>query len=282
MSMFERIKAVLNKYLTKDSVTDEHGKYLKKMRLRKISINTLQILILAALIIGWQLAAKYKIVDPFITSYPSQIIKTIYEMSLNGELFKHIWVTVYETLIGFLLGATGGLVIASILWWSDYLSQIFEPFIIVLNALPKMALGPVLIIWLGNGTIAIIGMALLISIIVTIVMVYNGFKETDQNKIKLLRTLGADKFQIFKKVVLPDNLPTIFGALKVNIGLSLVGTIVGEFLVSEAGLGYLIVYGGQVFKLDLVMTSVIILSVLAGLLYYLVAWLEKKIINWEE
>lgn len=280
--MFKRIKAVLNKYLTKDSVTDEHGKYLKKMRLRKISINALQLLILAALIIGWQLVAKYKIVDPFITSYPSQILRTIYQMALNGELFKHIWVTVYETLIGFLLGATGGLVIATILWWSDYLSQIFEPFIIILNALPKMALGPVLIIWLGNGTTAIIGMALLISIIVTIVMVYNGFKETDQNKIKLLKTLGANKFEIFKKVVLPENLPTIFAALKVNIGLSLVGTIVGEFLVSEAGLGYLIVYGGQVFKLDLVMTSVIILSVLAGLLYYLVAWLEKKIINWEE
>lgn len=279
--MFKRLKAKLNKYLTKGSVTDEHGKYLKKMRLRQASINVLQVLILAILLVGWQLAAKYKIIDPFITSYPSQILKTIYQMFLNGKLFKHIWVTVYETLIGFSIGSTGGLVIATILWWSDYLSQIFEPFIIVLNALPKMALGPVLIIWLGNGTIAIIGMALLISIIVTIMMVYNGFRETDKNKIKLLRTLGADKFEVFKKVVLPENLPTIFAALKVNIGLSLVGTIVGEFLVSEAGLGYLIVYGGQVFKLNLVMTSVIILSILAGGLYYLVAWLEKKVINWE-
>lgn len=278
--MFEKIKSFYNQLLTKGAVTKEHGKYLKQLRLKQFSIRVVQFSILVVTIISWQLAAKYKLVDPFITSYPSQILKTIYKMALDGRLFKHIWTTVYETLIGFSLGAISGLGVAIILWWSDFLSRVFEPFIVVLNALPKMALGPVLIIWLGNGSKAIIGMALLISVIVTIMMVYNGFRETDENKIKLLRTLGANKFQIFKKVVLPENLPTIFAALKVNIGLSLVGTIVGEFLVSEAGLGYLIVYGGQVFKLNLVMTSVIILSILAGVLYYVIALLERVIITW--
>lgn len=278
--MFKKIKALYDGLLTEGAVTREHGEYLKSLRLRKFIIKVVQFSILIIMIISWELAAKYKIIDPFITSYPSQVLQTTYKMFLNGQLIKHIWTTVYETLIGFSLGAFSGLAIAIILWWSDFISRVFEPFIVVLNALPKMALGPVLIIWLGNGSKAIIGMALLISVIVTIMMVYNGFRETDENKIKLLKTLGANKFQIFKKVVLPENLPTIFAALKINIGLSLVGTIVGEFLVSQAGLGYLIVYGGQVFKLNLVMTSVIILSILAGVLYYLIVWLERIVITW--
>jgi len=271
----------IERILTKGAVTTEHGQYLKRVKLKKIGVKFSQLAILAVVIIAWELAARYKVIDPFITSYPTQIAKTIYKMALNGELVKHTWTTIYETLVGFTLGAIVGLIVATALWWSDYLSKVFEPYIVLLNALPKMALGPILIIWLGNGVSAIIGMSLLVSIIVTIMMVYNGFKETDNNKIKLLRTLGANQFQIFKKVVLMENLPTIFSALKVNIGLSLVGTIVGEFLVSKAGLGYLIVYGGQVFKLSLVMTSVIILCVVAGLLYYLIVWLEKRLIKWE-
>ncbi|TDX53253.1 ABC transporter permease [Orenia marismortui] len=278
--MFKKIREYYNNFLTNGAVTSEHAKYLKQLRLKQIGVKLSQLSILVVITLVWELAAKYKLIDPFISSYPSQILKTIYQMALNGELIKHTWTTVYETLIGFGLGAILGLIVAVTLWWSDYLSKVFDPFIVLLNSLPKMALGPILIIWLGNGVIAIIGMALLISVIVTIMMVYNGFKETDQNKVKLLRTLGANKFQIFKKVVLMENLPTIFSALKVNIGLSLVGTIVGEFLVSKAGLGYLIVYGGQVFKLNLVMTSVIILCVVAGLLYYLIVCLEKKIIKW--
>ncbi len=279
--MFDLIKERYNQVLTKGAVTSEHGEYLKGLRLKKLMVKLSQLSIMLVAIFAWELAAKYRIIDPFITSYPTQILKTIYKMALNGELVKHTWTTVYETLVGFSLGAALGLLIASILWWSDYLSKVFEPFIVLLNALPKMALGPILIIWLGNGVTAIIGMALLISVIITVMMVYNGFKEADQNKIKLLKTLGATKFQIFKKVVVMDNLATIFSALKVNIGLSLVGTIVGEFLVSKAGLGYLIVYGGQVFKLNLVMTSIIILSIVAGLLYYLILWLEKRVIKWE-
>jgi len=280
--MLDWIENKFKQFLTEGAVTEEHGNYLKQLRLKKLRVKLAQVGLLIAVIVGWEAVARYRIVDPFIVSYPSEILHTIYKLSLTGKLFKHIWVTVYETLAGFSIGAVGGIIIAAALWWSDYLSQIFEPFIVVLNALPKMALGPVLIIWLGNGQPAIIGMALLISIIVTILMVYNGFKETDQEKIKLLKTLGASKLQIFKQVIFPANLPTIFSALKVNIGLSLVGTIVGEFLVSEAGLGYLIVYGGQVFKLNLVMTSVIILSILAGVLYYLIVWLEKKVIDWEK
>ena len=172
-----------------------------------------------------------------------------------------------------------GWCIAIILWWSQFISKVAQPFLVVLNALPKVALGPIIIIWVGAGTSAIIVMALGISLIVTIMDILNGLINTDKEKIKMAQTFNANKLQVLTKIVIPSNIPTLFNTLKVNIGLSLVGVITGEFLVSKAGLGYLIVYGGQVFKLDLVMASVIILGVVAGLMYLAVLLLEKIILK---
>lgn len=150
---------------------------------------------------------------------------------------------------------------------------------VILNSLPKVALGPVIIIWVGAGMPAIIVMALSISLIVTILDILNGFLHTDKEKIKMAETFKANKLQILTKIVIPANIPTFFNTLKVNIGLSLVGVISGEFLVSKGGLGYLIVYGGQVFQLDLVMTSVIILAIVAALMYQSIVLLEKKFVK---
>ncbi|MEG1382036.1 MAG: ABC transporter permease subunit, partial [Ruthenibacterium sp.] len=154
-------------------------------------------------------------------------------------------------------------------------SRVAEPYLVVLNSLPKIALGPVIIILVGAGTKAIIFMALAISLIVTILEMLSGFRHTDAESIKMARTFGANKWQILTNIVLPANLETLFNSLKINIGLSLVGVIAGEFLVSKAGLGYLIVYGGQVFQLDLVMASVLILAILAALMYQSVVFLQK-------
>jgi NitT/TauT family transport system permease protein len=170
-----------------------------------------------------------------------------------------------------------GVMIAIILWWSDFLSKVAEPYLVVLNSLPKVALGPIIIIWVGAGTPAIIVMAVAISLIVTILENLNGFIKTEPDIIKMAKTFKANKLQILTKIVLPANIGTFINSLKVNIGLSLVGVISGEFLVSKAGLGYLIVYGGQVFKLDLVMTSVLILGIVAGIMYGAVLILEKFI-----
>ena len=197
-------------------------------------------------------------------------------LSQNG-LLEHIGVTCFETIIGFLSGTILGIIVAIILWWSNFLSKVAEPFLVVLNSLPKVALGPVIIIWVGAGMPAIIVMALSISLIVTILEILNGFLNTDKEKIKMAKTFGANKFQILTKIVIPANISTFINSLKVNIGLSLVGVISGEFLVSKAGLGYLIVYGGQVFKLDLVMASVIILGIVAAVMYKSVVLLEKLI-----
>lgn len=250
--------------------------YLKNIRIKKFVILFFQIFILVGFLILWEFAATRGFIDEFITSKPSRILDTFMNLTSN-DLLKHIGVTSYETIVGFLLGTTIGTVVAIILWWSDYLSKIFEPYLVVLNSLPKVALGPIIIIWVGAGTPAIIVMAVAISLIVTILENLNGFLETDKELIKMARTFNATKFQILTKIVIPANINTFINSLKVNIGLSLVGVISGEFLVSKAGLGYLIVYGGQVFKLDLVMTSVIILGILAGVMYGAVLLLEKII-----
>ena len=255
-------------------VSKDRKKYLRKIRLRKIEILITQIAIVIAFIALWEILAQKGKIDSFITSQPSRIVKTFMNLSSNN-LIEHLKITVEETFIGFLLGTIAGAITAIILWWSPFISKVSEPFLVVLNSLPKIALGPVIIIWVGAGMPAIIVMALSISLIVTILEILNGFLHTDKEKIKMAKTFNANKIQILNKIVIPSNIPTFFNTLKVNIGLSLVGVISGEFLVSKGGLGYLIVYGGQVFQLDLVMTSVIILAVVAALMYESIVVLEK-------
>ena len=261
-----------------ENISIDRQKYLKKVKLIKIEIFATQIIIVIAFIAIWEILAQTGKIDSFITSQPSRIVKTFMNLSSNN-LLEHLRITCTETLIGFGIGTFAGVVIAIILWWSPFISKVSEPFLVVLNSLPKTALGPVIIIWVGAGMPAIIVMALAISLIVTILEILNGFLHTEEEKIKMAKTFNASKFQILTKIVIPSNIPTFFNTLKVNIGLSLVGVISGEFLVSKGGLGYLIVYGGQVFQLDLVMTSVIILAVVAALMYESIALLEKRIVK---
>ena len=241
---------------TTAAISKERAVYLKKIRRRKVNIRLCQVLILVFLLALWEVLARVGVIDAFVMSQPSRIVKTLMNAS-NNNLALHIGVTCYETLIGFLLGTGLGVGLAVLLWWSPFLSKVSEPYLVVLNSLPKIALGPV------------------ISLIVTVMEMLNGFLNTDKETIKMVRTFGATRWQLFSKVVFPSNLHTLFNSLKVNIGLSLVGVIAGEFLVSKAGLGYLIVYGGQVFQMDLVMTGVFILAVVAALLYQCVVLLEK-------
>ncbi len=249
------------------------------MKLRRAAVLVTQIIVLIGFFVLWEMAARYKLIDAFITSQPSRIVRSLTDLYRQGKLLMHIAITCYETVIGFLLGTAIGTIIAVILWWSEFLAKVTEPYLVVLNSLPKIALGPIFIVWIGAGPASIIAMALAISLVVTILEVLNGFLSVDRDKIKLVQTFGANRFQVLTKVVLPANLPTIINSLKINVGLSWVGVIVGEFLVSKAGLGYLIVYGGQVFQLDLVMTSVLILAVAAALMYQGVVLLEKVLVK---
>lgn len=255
-------------------MSEERRKYLRKQKLEKILVLGSQILVLVTFLGLWEFLANKGIIDSFITSSPSRIFKTFANFTANN-LLLHIKVTIYETILGFSIGIILGLVIAIILWWSEFLSKVLEPYLVVLNSLPKVALGPIIIIWVGAGTKAIIVMAIAISLIVTILDILNGFLNTDKELIKMAKTFNASKFQILTKIVIPANASTFINSLKINIGLSLVGVISGEFLISKAGLGYLITYGGQVFKLDLVMSSIIVLGLFAGFMYGTVTLIEK-------
>ena len=261
-----------------NSLSDERKLYLKKLKREKFLVALTQILLLVGIIALWEISANLNIIDSFITSQPSRILNTLINLTSNN-LLHHIGVTTYETVVGFLLGTGLGIIIAIILWWSKFLEKVIEPFLVILNSLPKVALGPIIILWVGAGTPAIIVMAMAISLVVTILEILNGFVRTDKDLIKMAKTFNSSKLQILTKIIIPANIGTFINSLKVNIGLSLVGVISGEFLVSKAGLGYLIVYGGQVFKLDLVMTSVIILGILAGIMYGGVILLEKFILK---
>lgn len=259
--------------------SNEHKKYLKNKKIKRLLIITFQIIILISIIIIWQLLADHEIINTFITSSPNKILNTIISLYKANNLFSHIWTTIYETLISFSLGTIIGIIIATILWWNNFLYKVIDPYLTIINSLPKVAIGPILIIYFGANIKSIIIMALLISVIVTIITVYNGFIETDKNKINLLKSFKATKYQIFKMIVLPSSYPTIISSLKINISMTLIGVIMGEFLVSKKGIGYLITYGSQVFNLNLVISGIIILMIVSYLMYLIVNYIEKILIN---
>lgn len=263
-------------------ISKEHNEYIKKVKKRKHFILITQITILILGLALWEIAARLNWIDTFLTSHPSGIWKLFLQYTKNGGLFYHVGISVFETIAGFLTGTILGILIAIGLWWSDFWAKVLDPYLVVLNSLPKTALAPIIIIWVGAGYSGIIVTAISISIVITIMNMFVSFISVDEDKIKLLQTFGATKFQILRKVVIPYSIPTMISTLKVNIGLSWVGVIVGEFLVSKAGIGYLIVYGGQVFKLDLVMMSVFILALISALMYKGIAILEDKFMKWQE
>ena len=257
----------------------EYEKYLRKIRLNKFLIHLVQLLIIVVFIFMWEYLSSNNIINSFVYSSPSKAINTIYGLFVDGDLFNHIWVTVYETFISFSLATILGTAIAIILWYSKFLYKVVEPYLTVINSLPKVALGPIIIIVFGANINSIIIMALLISLIVTISNVYNGFINTDMNKIKLLRSFKAKKWQILLYLVIPSNYHVIINSLKINVSMSLIGVIMGEFLVSKEGIGYLINYGSQVFNLNLVFGGIIILLIVSYLMYIMVVYIEKILIR---
>jgi len=257
----------------------EHLSYLRGEQKKSVVVNVMRISILILFLILWELSAQFAWINPFITSSPSRIVKTIAELYKNGTLFYHVGTTLWETLLGFAIAVVVGYSVALLLWWSEAFRRIAEPYLVVLNALPKIALGPLIIIWCGTGSEAIVFMTVLIGLIVAILNMLNGFMATDTNKLLLLQSMGASKWQILTKLVIPSSLPNFISMLKINVGMAWIGSIMGEYIVSKAGIGYLIVYGGQVFKLDLVMSAVVILCILAAIMYALVALLERLVIK---
>lgn len=225
----------------------------------------------------WELAGRNKWIDVLLFSYPSKLFRHLWNSLLDGSLLPHTGITVLETIVGFLLGTLLGTLIAALLWWFSFLSRVADPYLVVLNSMPKVALGPLFIVGFGPGLLAIVATTLSVTVIITTLVIYNRFREVDAGYVKVIRLFGGSKWQVFRYVILPDSFAVIISQLKVNVGLAWVGVIVGEFLTSKAGLGYLIIYGFQVFNFTIVLSSLLVIAVVATVMYRLVAALEHRL-----
>ncbi len=256
-------------------ISPAQKQYLKKHRRDKQFVSAMRVLIFAAFLFLWEISARAGWIDSFIFSSPCQIGKTFLEMCMDQSLFSHIGITLIETLVSFLFTVVLGVGAAVLLWISSRLSRILEPYLVVLNSLPKSALAPLLIVWLGANVRTIIVAGMSVAIFGSIINLYTGFMEADPEKRKLITTLGGTKKDELLKIVLPSSVPLILSTMKVNIGLCLVGVIIGEFIGARRGLGYLIIYGSQTFKLTWVLMSIVILCIIAMALYGILSLLEK-------
>lgn len=259
--------------------SEEHKQFLNRIKKNKLLINIFRIFIVILFIFIWELLSSYKIINTFLFSSPSNVLKTIISMVVDKSIFIHIGVTLYELVISFLLSTAVSLVISIIFWSNETIYKIIDPYITIINSLPKVALGPLIIIWCGASTNSIIFMSLLISLFVSIISIYNGFNSVNKNYITLLKSFGANKIQIFTKVIFPNNIFNIISSLKINVSMNLIGVIMGELLVSKAGIGYLIMYGSQVFNIDLVITGVFILGIISSISYFILDKFENKYLN---
>ena len=253
--------------------------YDRKQKRNQIIVWFFRCFIFFAFICLWEISTRVGWIDSFIFSSPSRLVTTFLSMWEENELYLHIGVTIAETLISFLIVVVIGIIAAILLWSSPRLSEIFEPYLVILNSLPKSALAPLLIVWLGTNMKTIVVAGISVAIFGTVIHLYSTFSDTNPDKIKLIHTLGGNRFQTLTKVVIPAAVPQIISLLKVNIGLCLVGVIIGEFIGSRQGLGHLIIYGTQVFKLDWVILSIVILCIVAILLYSLIGLIEKIFVN---
>ncbi|MCH5260043.1 MAG: ABC transporter permease [Lachnospiraceae bacterium] len=257
-----------------DGISANQARFLKAHRRHHHIVSFARLLLVIAFLILWELAARQQWIDAFFFSSPSGIVTYLYRMFLDHSFFTHTGITLLEIIVSFLLVTLLSLLIATILWYVRSLAEILEPYLVVLNSLPKSALAPLLIVWLGTGTNTIIVAGISVAVFGSIINLYTGFCQADPEMLKLIYTLGGSRRDAFFKVIFPSSVPLILSNMKVNIGLALVGVIIGEFLAARRGLGYLIIYGSQVFQLSMVITSIIILCAIAMAFYKLIQSLE--------
>ena len=278
--MLMKSKEVLYRNLDRNSeevkISEGQREYLQDCKRETRIIRSWQWILMIFFLTLWEIGARQGFINAFVFSSPSRVVETIISMAKDGSLWYHTGITLAETFLSFFLILIFGIGIAVLLWWNTRLSGIFEPYLVMLNSLPKSALAPVFIVWLGANMKTIIVAAVSVAVFGTVLTLYHSFAETEEDKLKLITTLGGTKKDILTKVILPGNIPTVISLMKVNLGLALVGVIIGEFLAARAGLGYLIIYASQVFKLDIVISSIFLLCVISVLLYHGIARLEKK------
>ncbi|PWW00652.1 NitT/TauT family transport system permease protein [Paenibacillus cellulosilyticus] len=252
-------------------------KHKSRSRRRTVAVMLVRAVILVLFIGLWEVAGRNKWIDPLLFSFPSRIGNLLLDMIRDGSIWPHVGMTVGETVVGFVLGTLIGTLIAALLWWFPFVSRVLDPYLVVLNSMPKVALGPIFIVALGPGFTSIVVTTLSVTVIITTLNIYNQFREVEEGLVKVVRLFGASRLQTFWYVIIPASFPVIISTLKVNVGLSWVGVMVGEFLVAKLGLGYLIIYGFQVFNFTLVLASLVIIAIVATVMYQLVTLLERRL-----
>ncbi len=265
--------------MKKIDIEELHQQFKKELIKEKRKISIIQLFILVIFLFLWEVASQQYWIDPLIFSSPRKIWDLLITNFFDGTLWPHLYTTLFETILGFIIGTLLGTILAAILWWFPFSAKVMDPYLVVLNSMPKVALGPILIVAIGPTMTSIIAMGVIISIIITTIVVYTAFREVDPNFLKVLQTFRATRWQMFKEAILPSSFPVIISTLKVNVGLSWVGVIVGEFLVSKQGLGYLIIYGFQVFNFTLVLMALVIIAIFATVMYKGVELIEKQLIK---
>ena len=256
--------------------TKAQQEFIEREQMHKKKVAVWRMMLLVLLLAMWELCTRLGMMDAFIFSSPSRVLLCFWRMVRDKSIFGHIGITLMETLVSFLIVTAAGTAAAVALWFSRSASEILEPYLVMLNSLPKSALAPMLIVWLGNHVYTIVAAAVSVALFSSILTLHTGFQSVDPEKIKLIYSLGGSRLDVLSKVLLPGSVPMLISNMKVNIGLCLVGVIIGEFLAAQKGLGYLIIYGSQVFQLDLVMTSIVLLCLFSTVLYKGIGWLEKR------
>ncbi|MCI8401129.1 MAG: ABC transporter permease [Lachnospiraceae bacterium] len=259
-----------------DKLSEAQLNYLRKRSFHRRKVIWGRLALLVILLAAWETAARTGLINSFIFSCPSRVALTAWEMASDGSLWLHLGVTLGETLVSFLAVTFFGLLAAVLLWLFPAASEILEPYLVMLNSLPKSALAPLLIVWLGNRISTVIVAAVSVAVFGSIITLHTGFQEIDNDKVKLIYSLGGTKKDVMFKVIIPGSIPMLISNMKVNVGLCLVGVIIGEFLSAKAGLGYLIIYASQTFKMDWMLMSIVILCLISTLLYQGIHMLEKK------
>jgi NitT/TauT family transport system permease protein len=254
------------------------------LRIRALRRNVLvlacQISVLVVLLVAWELATAQSALNAFLFGSPSAVWGFLVEMWSNGSLFTDTRVTAMETLLGFVVGNVMGTLIGLALWYSRFVSQVVQPFIVALGSIPIIALAPICIIWFGTGLISKVAMATLSVVVVALITTYKGAMSVDIDQINLMRTLGASKRHIFRKLIVPASLGDIFAGLKLTVGFALIGAIIGEFMSSSQGLGHAIFKAGSLYIIPKVFAALVVTIALALCLTYVVGKIEKILTPW--
>lgn len=227
----------------------------------------------------WEVLARLHVINPFLWSQPSAIAAEFRRALMDGSLYVDASFTFTATIWGFVIGTVSGSAIGLSFWWSTWYAKVMEPFLIVFEGLPKLALAPIVVLALGLGIASKIGMAVALTIVISALTTYSGMRAVDRDLVRLVFALGATRWQVFSKVILPGTFPAILSAMRINIGLALAGAIVGEFIGSQHGLGRSIDYAGQTYNVALIWSGVFTLSLLSVALYIVTSWLENTLLR---